>query len=795
MVDEEVQETADGVGAPKPASDDSAPWLALIKESEKAFETYNAKCDSIDKLYANLERLANPVRDREMALFWANIQTLGPSIYSRPPVPVIMPRFKDQRPVPRVASELLERSVVVSFETSKIDRTLRLVRDDLARLSRGVVWQRYEKKDKKANALTEKVCNEFKFRGDFLHDPARCWAEVDWVAAASYLDKEAMKDRFAKISGDAYETAAYAVRKDPNDSKTDNRLKAKVWELWSKSEDKVIWIAEGAEKVLEKADPHLTLEDFFPCPEPAYGTLQPQSLIPVPDMLQYKDQLEEINELTARVAALSEAVKVRGFYPAGAGEIGDAIEAAIKTRTNNQVLVPVSNWAMLGNGNPNDMIVWLPLEMIVNTISQLIELRRQLIQDVYEISGISDILRGSTNPNETLGAQELKAQTGSTRIRDKQEEIVRLARDVTRNTAEIMAEEFSVKTLLDMSQMIIPTDAEIAKQVKDLTEQGQRLKAAVEAEMAKPKVQQMAQEKPDEAKAAMQEAEQKAQGLQAQIKKLQETVTIEQVMKLLKDQKLRPFVLDIETDSTITPDENAQKQRATEYVTAMSGLFQQALPMVQQVPQAAPLMAQTINWVNSQFRVGREFATVVEEFTEQMKQLAAAPRDQGPSPEQIKAQGDAQKNQIAAQQQQIDAQQAQADAQLAQKQLELDTQIALAEHQAKQQEAQAADTLAQAKLQGETAAKAAQIEADKWKAQLASITQIKVAMISAQTDMEKLDLEAKLESLLGIQAHGQEIERMQIEHDHQATMQDAAQSAADHQNERQIQAKSEQVGA
>lgn len=795
MVDDEVQEAPDGTEVPKADADKSAPWLALITEAEKAFEDYNTRCDNIDRLYANLNRLANTNRDREMSLFWANIQTLGPSIYSRPPVPVIMPRFKDQRQVPRVASELLERSAVVSFETSKIDRTLRLVRDDLARLSRGVVWQRYEKKDKSNNTLTEKVCNEFKFRRDFTHDPARCWAEVDWVAAASYLTKDAMKERFEKHSGDAYKNVEYAVRKDPNDNKTDGRLKAKVWELWSKSEDKVVWIAEGTEEALESAKPHLTLEDFFPCPEPAYGTLQPESLIPVPDMLQYKDQLEEINELTARVAALSESVKVRGFYPAGAGEIGDAIEAAIKSGTNNQVLVPVSNWAMLGNGSPNDMIVWLPLEMIVNTISQLIELRRQLIQDVYEISGISDILRGSTNPNETLGAQELKAQTGSTRIRDKQEEIVRLARDITRNTAEIMAEEFATKTLLDMSQMVIPTDAEIAKQVKDLTAQGVRLKAAVEAEMAKPEVQQQAQEKPDEAKAAMQEAEQKAQQLQGQIKKLQETVTIEQVMKLLKDQKLRPFILDIETDSTITPDENAQKQRATEYVTAMASLFQQALPMVQQVPQAAPLMAQTINWVNSQFRVGREFATVVEEFTEQMKQLAAAPKNEGPSPEQIKAQADAQSAQLAGQKMQMDGQAAQADAQLAAKDLELRQQVALADHQLAQQAAQSADALAQAKLQGEGAAKAAQIEADKWKAELDAVTKIKVAMISAKTDQEKLSLEAELESLLGIQLHHQEIERMQIDHAHQADMQDGAQAAAAQQNERQIQAKSEQVGA
>ena len=35
-------------------------------------------------------------------------------------------------------------------------------------------------------------------------------------------------------------------------------------------------------------------------------------------------------------------------------------------------------------------------------------------------------------------------------------------------------------------------------------------------------------------------------------------------MRLLRDQRLRPFALDIETDSTIQPDEDAQKQRNME---------------------------------------------------------------------------------------------------------------------------------------------------------------------------------------------------------------------------------------
>lgn len=745
MADDDIDELPDGTPEGEVQSKDAKPWLNLIAQAEKKFESYHERCDNIDKLYANLEALAALNRDRQMQLFWANLQTLQPSIYARPPQPVVMPRFKDRRPIQRTASEFLERSVTVSFETSHLDRTLKMVRDDLARLSRGVLWPRYETGEARGGGFTKRICYEFKFRRDFIHDPARSWDEVDWVDGVSYLSRKEMRKRFAKISGKAYQAATYEVRKDSDDEKSDTRRKARVHEIWCRSENKVIWVADGCETLLEEAKPHLELDDFFPCPEPAYGTKQPGSLIPVPDVMQYRDQLEEINQLTNRIHALADAVKVRGFYPAGAGEIGDAIEAAVKSTTDNQVLVPISNWAMLGQGKPTDMIVWLPIDQIVAAIVQLVELRRQLIQDVYEISGISDILRGQTDPNETLGAQELKAQTGSTRVRDKQEEVVRLSRDTTRIAAEIMAENFDQKTLLDMSQMEMPTDADIKRQVGELEAQGARLKEAVDAVMQSPDAQAMAQQNPQEAQQAQQMAEQKAQQLQGQIGQLKATVTVDQVMKLLRDQRLRPFIFDIETDSTIVPDENAQKQRATEYATSMTGLLRELVPAVQNAPQIAPLASEMLNYVNGVFRVGRQFEQVVEEFTDQMKQAAAQPK--GPSPEEIKAQADAQAQQMAAQ---ADQQRAQAEGQKAATEAqaaELDN--AERAQKLKLTEAQEADKLAEAALQRQIKAQEADDASNKRNAEIADAAALALLQRTMQQEkhaqeMEKGGLEIRL---------------------------------------------------
>ena len=84
---------------PKHEPEKAKAWLNLLSESEKAFEKWNDHCDKIDKQYANLERLSGMARDKEFQMFWANCEVIKPSIYAKPPVPVVVPKFKDRRPV------------------------------------------------------------------------------------------------------------------------------------------------------------------------------------------------------------------------------------------------------------------------------------------------------------------------------------------------------------------------------------------------------------------------------------------------------------------------------------------------------------------------------------------------------------------------------------------------------------------------------------------------------------------------------------------------------------------------
>lgn len=563
----------------------SKPWLAMIQEAENAFQVYWDKCDSIDKQYGNLKSLAEGVGDREFQIFWANLEVLKPTIYQRPPRPVVMPRNNDTGEIVRKASELLERALEFDVEYDDLHETLKLVRDDLAMLARGVPW-----------VLDNGQCIHVD-RCDFLHDPARKWPEVGWVARRAYVSRDDGVERFGEIFWDA---KCEHQGKDRQDDYQTSEKKAEVWEIWSKTEQAVVWVTEGVDEVLDLQPPLVDVKGFFPCPKPAYGTVERGTLLPIPDFVYYRDQVDEINELTARISSLAENLRVKGFYASGTSEVGEAIEAAMRQTDNKATLVPVSNFAALGGQALKDAIVWLPVREVAEVITQCVALRRQLIEDVYEITGLSDIMRGSTQASETATAQNLKAQYGSVRVRERQNEMVRVALDVLRLKAEIYAETVSARELAEMAGMQIPTMMQVQQMAMQAQQQG------------------------------------------AQISQ-KDMVTIEAVDQLLKAHRTRAFLMEVESDSTIAPDEQAEKQSRIEFIQAMGGFIQQASGMVAQAPETAPFAAELMKFAAGGFRAGRDLGGAIDEFAEQVKQKAAqATQNPQPNPEAIKAQAEAQ---------------------------------------------------------------------------------------------------------------------------------------------------------
>lgn len=554
-------------------------WMKEIERAEKYFQTWFQKAEKIVKLYRKQddEVSANNAK-RRFAMLWANTEVLKPTVYAQPPEPAVARRFKDKDPVGRIASDILERASSYEFERGDLDDTLKAARDDLLLPGRGVAWVRFLE--------GEKVITDYIHWRDFLHSPARRWKEVTWIGKRSYFTKKEMLARFTKITKEKL-GAPDNVPKTGTQSEDEKKAlegKYSVWEIWDKTSRKVIFITSGCKEPLEIVDPFLTLESFWPCPKPLYATLTTDSLIPIPDYKYYQDQAEEIDDLTRRISSLTDSLKVVGFYPRGAEDASTAIERALKPEVENE-MIGVESWAAFSEKGGAGGIIFLPIKQVADTIKACVELRRQLIDDVYQITGLSDIQRGATDPNETATAQQLKAQNGSIRVRDRQQEVQRFARDLTRIICEIIAEKFQPATLMAMTNMNTPENNTPEKKQQ-----------------------------------------------------------IEQAFQLMRDDRLRGFRIDIETDSTIAPDENAEKERRVEFMTAIGGFMKEALPLVQAQPLLLPLVGEMLRFVVRGFRTGRQLEDAIDRAMQQLEQ-AAAQAQQNPqkTPEQEKVEAEKEK--------------------------------------------------------------------------------------------------------------------------------------------------------
>lgn len=640
MIDDDENEDADTLKV-EGESKSSTRILSALKRAEWSFNDWQGLCDRIDDIYSRKDCFDGAASDSgwidpEYDLFWASMEIMKPAVYARPPKPVVSPLFKDRRPLQNTTAEVLERSVTSDFYRSGIDEAMRCARDDLIFYNRGQLWATYETDEKGGG---QRVCPEHLDRKDFLHGLARKWCDVPWVSRRAWMTKTEMRKRFKKHSGDAYKDATYREPERDNseiDAAGDYSKKAGVWEVWHKADNKVYWVAEGVSVLLDEDKPHLSLRGFFPCPRPAYGTLKSRTLKPVPDYVRYEGHFQKINSLTRRIYDLLDMVRMKGLIPAG-GDVGDAVEQAMKDDSNTTILIPVPSAALIASGSGGTGFVqWLPLKDIAEAIQGLISARRELFSDYDRLSGISDIMRGETEAEETLGAQQLKSQYGSVRVKEKTEELQRIARDMTEIASEIMAENFSQETFLDMSQMEIPTKAEIKKKVKSiedaakeelnkLTQQAQAM-----AQQAQQSQQQGQQINPQQVGQQVQQAQQQVVAKYTpMLKEANEQVSIEDVVKLLRDDKAMNFAFEIETDSTILTDELQEKASRNEFLQQFTTASQGLMGLAAMGEPGAKLAGEMLKFALQPYRAGRALNAVIDEFIEAAPQMAAAANKDG----------------------------------------------------------------------------------------------------------------------------------------------------------------------
>lgn len=673
-------------------------WIDEINLAEQELQPWWRAGDVIVRRYKNENRNRGGGRPsvdylaRRFAVLWSNVSTLQPAIYAKQPKPMVDRRYRDEDPVGKVASDVLERALGFSLDQYDFDGRLKHCVLDYLLPGRGQVWVRYIPHMKTLNAeddyelgegeedaddtetgevegsgpddsamhegmegereevvYEEVQCDHVAWK-DWLTNPAREWAEVRWVARRVYMTKAELVERFGKEKAALVPLSTMPTGTDTaTDAQRQANKTAEVYEIWDKPSKTAFWLSKGVTtSVLDEREDPLGLREFFPCPAPLNATVGPDSTIPVADYVMYQDQAEELDELTARIGKLQDALRMVGVY---AGEANRELQLVFSPGNENK-LIPIDTFDLWKEkGGVKGLIEWVPVDMVIQTLKGCYEARGQVLNDIYQITGLSDIIRGESNPNETATAQRLKGQWGSLRVRDRQRDLQRFARDAIRLKAEIIAEHFSIDTLKAMTNVKLLTAAEKAQieQIMPLIQQAEQQGLPVPPGAAPP----------------------------PEMLELMSEPTWEDVQALLKNDALRSFRIDVETDSTVEPDENAAKAAFTEFTGAVVGLMTAAAGIVPTAPYTAPLFAEILKQGARTFNVSRSMEDVIDKVFEQAE---AAPPVQPPGPPPP--------DESAMQVEQLKSQTAQMQAQIEQQRTQMEGQLGMAELNLKGQELQ-----------------------------------------------------------------------------------------------------------
>ena len=566
--------------------------------------------------YGLLEKARSGIEAKpsQFNILYSSVQTQEPAIYNSTPIPDIRRRFGDDDPIGKVASQILERGNISIMDQYDFDAVMQAAVHDAVLPGRGTAIVVY---DPTINDYDEVVGEELYCEpvqwDDFLHGPAKRWAEVPWIAIRYRITREeAIKLNPEK--GGTVDLDYVQSETEPKDVPSVFK-RLTIWKIWDKSRRQIVFIAPSYKEGPFATEPdRLRLKDFFPMPRPMYDVFDSSTLVPVVPFDQWKDQADELNVITRRIKKLTQVLRWRGIRPAHIEEF-DRLKDA-----DDGDLVPSESWdalAMTQGTNPDRAIWIMPIDKLILVIRELVQQREIVKQVVFEISGLADIMRGETNPNETLGAQQIKAQWGSLRMQHRQREAQRFARDLIRIQTEIMGEHFADDSLAKVSGINLPT-AEQKQSAQFAIAQGQRL-----GQQVPPQVQQIAS-----------------------------VPSWDDVRKVIASDELRSYRIDIETDSTIQHDVIRQQGQIAQFTQGMAQFMQSMAPAIQSGDMPKDIAADLLIAFARTFKLGRQ----AEDALERWGKLAKQPQQPKPNPQVIKAQQDAQ---LQARQQQMDAQNSQ----------------------------------------------------------------------------------------------------------------------------------------
>lgn len=593
-----------------PAAKKVAYWLGQLRLADKRDKDWKKKANAAVDIYE-----AEKVNENSYNILYANTETLQPALYAQEPRPVVKQRAVNPlkpNPIAAAAAKFMQRGLEFLVdqgddgEYENFDELMKQAVLEALVPGRGTTRFKLDSYEKGGPL---RVCGESSPWDRIRFGYAKQWKSTPWVAFDHFFTKEELLTNFDKAivakmtltteekgietSEDGEGANAWGSGEEGGKGKAEGGSKlAYVAEIWDKDSRKVIFVSPAyPEGPLKEVDDPLGLQGFFPVPKPLQLFRKIRSQTPVPIYSFYREQHKELNVITQRIMHITRALKVRGVYDARIGELEKVFTL------NDNEMEPAESTQGLDPGVTLDKAIWfMPVDKLIQVLQQLYVNRAQVKEIIFELTGIADIMRGSSAASETLGAQQIKERWGGVRLKRMQRETARYARDCMRLMAELAVNKLDEPVLAAMVQLPL-ADTERKKQAVAALQQAKMLPPGSPGAPPPEQLQQL------------------EQSLQLP--------SYGEVIDFLRNDKLRSYSLDIETNSTVDLDMTEDKQDIAEMMTAMGQFLNGIGPLVENGSLPFDGAKAMMLAISRRFRFGSE----VEDILRGMQ--APKPKDDG----------------------------------------------------------------------------------------------------------------------------------------------------------------------
>lgn len=476
-----------------PSVEIGTKWIDKIRAAGKREDAFLKQATEAEAIYLNQ---AKDGADKYLFnILHSNVETIVPAIYSATPKPDIRRRFNDSTSltdmqndpmaqqkaamdqVYRQTAMLIERAIIVQTDDGALDMEMEGLAAQSFMAGRGIIRVRLvveepetgeidddvtedaletavneasesstEVEDKaedeaELQASLQRLVFEAVSWRDFRMGPAKRWQDVPWIAFRHMIPDETIKEW---SDDEGVKAQLRSLPPPTSDGEEDTKGDTAVWEVWCKGTKTVKFIRESDGVLFKTYDDPLGLTGFFPIARPVQPIERVADLMPVCPFEIYRELAKELDQTTRRIRQIIAGIKVRGG--AAAGELFKGVQK-IAELGDNEIAEIQGVEAFQQSGGLDKAITWWPVEQAIKALEALAVHRETIKATIYEVTGISDIVRGASNAQETARAQEIKSQWGSLRIQKMQRLIERCVREVFLIAAELVSEKFTAQTL------------------------------------------------------------------------------------------------------------------------------------------------------------------------------------------------------------------------------------------------------------------------------------------------------------------------------------------------------------